>query len=153
MKQKLSALEYGANLLGRYSKTENGFQLKMRTKNFTEAEINVAIIELRKLGYLDDLRYAQNYAIQFARKGNHLIKAELIKKGIHFHHIETALLSLGEETQRAEKVAINKWPSIQAPDLKRKEKKLLFFLSSRGFPYSVCKKISEEMVVSAEQTV
>ncbi len=152
MKQKLSALEYGENLLGRYSKTKKALRLKMKTKHFTEEEIDAAILELSKLGYLDDLRYSQNYVTRFAHKGNYLITKELRIKGVHLDHIEEALLSLDKEIKRAKKVAMDKWPTIQAQDLKQKEKKLVFFLSSRGFPYSVCRKTSKEMVVFTDQT-
>ena len=150
MNKELSALEYGANLLARYSKTEQGFRLKMKTKNFTEVEIDQVVLELNKLGYLSDSRYAHNYAKRFEHKGNHLIKVELTQKGISLDYIERALCQLDKETERARKVSLYKWPTIRASDVKKKQEKLLFFLSSRGFSYSVCRKISEEIAVSAE---
>ncbi len=153
MKKKLSALQYAINLLNRYAKTEQGLRSKMKTKQFTEYQINSALRELKKFNYINDLEYAKNYAHRFKTKGNYLIKQELLRKGVDFSYIENALLELTGELVRGKKVALNKWPTIKAINLKKKQEKLIFFLASRGFSYSACNKISKEIGASIYQDI
>jgi len=85
-----------------YSIHEMRDYLKRRAEN--EEMISPVIARLRELNYLDDARYALDYARQHAqarRQGRFRIARELRGRGVPDRHIETALDTVFAETDEA----------------------------------------------------
>lgn len=69
------------------------------------ATVSQAIARLRRLGFLDDKKFAQQYASSLARNrafGRHRIRQELKAKLVDYRYIETALQQSFEETSEGE---------------------------------------------------
>lgn len=69
-----------------------------------DALIPPLIVRLRELNYLDDARYALNFArvhAQSRRQGRFRIARELRNRGVPDHHIEAALDAVFAETDEA----------------------------------------------------
>lgn len=78
-----SAFDSAINILSYQDRTEKQLFDKLKTKEYSEDEIEAAFIKLRDYGYLNDERYASNYHEAQARtKGARRIKLELLQKGI-----------------------------------------------------------------------
>ena len=69
------------------------------------AGVSEAIVRLRELGYLDDRKFAEQYAASLARNrawGRHRVRRELKAKLVNYRYIEPALEQTYEETDERE---------------------------------------------------
>ena len=74
---------------------------KLRTKGFSEPAIAGAVTRLKKLGFLDDRRLAEQYASSLARNrafGRFRVEQELRARRIDSSSVEPALKAAYEET-------------------------------------------------------
>ncbi len=70
--------------------------------------VGVALARLRQSGYLDDRKFAEQYASALARHrgfGRYRVRRELKAKLVDYRHIETALDAAFEETSEADLLA------------------------------------------------
>ncbi len=88
------ALELAFRHLGRRDRTEAELRQHLAAKDVGEAETDVAIAELARMGYLDDARYARTFAEDRRNLdgwGNERIERRLLTLGVDPEHIEAAL--------------------------------------------------------------
>lgn len=124
---------------------------KLRSRGFGISEIEPVIRECRRLGYLNDNRFAEIYVNQLQRKGYGIntIKQKLFAKGIPEAVIQDNLTPYGADNAQLElcrRVLAKKLkpfagdnPSeAQAPKLYR-------YLLSRGFPSHIIRQILDEI--------
>ena len=79
-------------------------EVKKRLSKYSadEKDINQIVSKLRKQGFLDDLRFANEYVTQkleFDVVGPRGIKQKLIDKGIHYDVIDSELIRFTDEMQ------------------------------------------------------
>jgi len=103
------------------------------------SEISKAIRRLRQLGYLDDRKFAEQYASSLARNrafGRYRVRRELKAKLVDYKHVEPAITLAYEETdegQLLEKTLAKKLRTLRLPLTSRKLASLCQSLMRRGF--------------------
>jgi regulatory protein len=137
---------YGAALasLGRRSRTRTELALDLSRRGFPEQVSKAALDRLAREGYLDDSRYAREFARVRAEgyyKGRNLIRSELLRKGISRGEADAAIRNLDPETERraAVEAALKKWPSLRG-EFRDRTRKLAQFLYRRGYTGSVVRE-------------
>ena len=137
---------YGAALasLGRRSRTRKELAQYLKRRGFAEPVIGAALDRLAREGWLDDGRYAREFARVRAEgyyKGRNLIRSELLRKGISRAEADAAIRGLDPETERraAVEAALKKWPSLRG-EFRDRARKLAQFLYRRGYAGSVVRE-------------
>lgn len=132
----------------------------LKTKDFTDAEIDPAIEKLQALGLLDDYAFARGFARSRLAPGRGLgarrVAMELARKGVARHLVDRVLAEAAAEREELEaeadergetlpsaieEVAARKMRSLAAlePDVQRR--RLYGFLARRGFASSEIAKV------------
>lgn len=113
-------------------------------KGYSEGAAQQAIDKLNGEGYLDDLDFARLWIrnrMLLSPKSDRALWAELAKKGINKDDIETALSELSEDDQISSIIDIiskkSKLPKYSD------QRKMIEFLSRRGYKYDLIKKALE----------
>jgi regulatory protein len=112
---------------------------KLRSKRFSATSIDETVARLKKLGFLDDRRLAEQYASSLARDrafGRFRVERELRARRVDPRSVEPALNAAFEETdERAllEKVLEKKVASLRLPLSRTRLAALLASLRRRGF--------------------
>lgn len=102
-------------------------------------KVSEAITRLRQLGYLDDKKFAEQYASSLARNrsfGRHRIRRELKSKLVDYRVIDPALRRTFEETderQLLERVLSKKLRTLRLPLTPSQLSSLCHSLMRRGF--------------------
>lgn len=105
---------------------------------------SVVISKLEKSGLIDDLEFAKWWVanrLKFRPKGLVIIKAELIKKGVEPEIINqvTGQIDASIEAKLALNLARKKFAQYQKLPYQQSYKKLVDYLSRRGFSWSTVK--------------
>jgi len=126
-------------LLDAYERTERDLHRKMLAAGYEENTVEAAIGELKEYGFINDLRFAENYAESLREnKGKSLreIRMKLFEKGISKEIIEEVLLSYDEDESELIERAIKK-KGINASDIpgmdRNERNRLYMYLSRKGF--------------------
>lgn len=143
-KAKLRAM----HLLERMDRTECGLRRKLSEK-YPEEAIEEAIAYVKSYGYLDDVRYAQNYIrCRLKDKSQFRIFQELKSKGIKHDVISLAWEEEIKEIERDERslvrqMVLQKYPAGARLDVKQM-RRLQGFLARRGFLWEDISSVLEE---------
>ena len=126
-------------LIDSYERSERDIFLKLTKAGYSEDLTNAAISDLKTYGYIDDVRFAQNYAASLRDnrgKSRREIQLKLMEKGIDKDIIFSVLDDYSEDESELIKRALLKKginiEEISSMDYKEKNK-LYMFLSRRGF--------------------
>jgi regulatory protein len=109
--------------------------------------VEQAIIEkLIRLKFLDDREFAKWFIEQrqtFRPKGKHLLKLELLNKGISREIIEEALSSTESRTEFevAKELAQKKLSFLHNYPIQKQREKIVSFLGRRGYSWDVISKV------------
>ena len=77
-------------------------QRKLARRGYTPEEVEVALVRLDELGYLDDLAFAEGLVrVRSASRGPRALSAELAKRGVGRAQADRALASYDEALQLA----------------------------------------------------
>lgn len=130
--------------LGRSNRTRKELELYLRRKGFTGQVSAAALDRLAREGWLDDGRYAREFARARAEgqyKGRHLIRMELIRRGISRSVADEAIGGIDPETERraAVEAALRKWPALRG-ERRDRVRKLAQFLYRRGYTGAVVRE-------------
>ena len=112
---------------------------KLRRRGFNSAGIEEAVTRLKKLGFLDDRRLAEQYASSLARNrafGRFRVERELRARRVDPRSVEPALKAAFEETdERAllERVLEQKLRTLRLPLTRARFYSLCQSLRRRGF--------------------
>jgi regulatory protein len=120
-------------------------------KRFSEEEVNDAVEFLTKLGYLDDLRYAENYVAyrnEFRPRGNYLLQMELRTKGVSDEIVERVLNSEEKELGIALSFGEKYLERMGKVDVNAKRRRLYGALQRRGFSQSVVWQVVRQLLDS-----
>ena len=102
-------------------------------------QVKEALVRLRRLGYLDDKKFAEQYASSLARNrayGRQRIRRELKAKLVDYRHIEPALVETFEEfdeRELLERTLDKKIRGLRLPVTASKLASLCQSLIRRGF--------------------
>ncbi len=117
-----------------------------------EAMIEAVVEDMRRLGYLDDARYAAMKASSLARKGRSqtAIRATLARQGVARERAEAALTTLRDEHPDPDLTAARNLarrrrlgPWRPEPDRAAMRLRDLASLVRAGFPYGIARDVIE----------
>lgn len=143
-------------LLEHMDRTEKGLSDRLRQAGFSAEAIEDAMSYVRSYGYLNDLRYAENYiSFRMSSKSRLKILQELSGKGIDK---ETALAAweAAAEVEEPDELAILRTSVLKKcqPDTVLDEKamrRLQGFLLRRGFSYGDISHVLDEMHIICDR--
>lgn len=137
---KSSALKYLSYKL----RTEKEVRIKLQEDGFDEYSAQMAIEELKALGYINNKIYVQKYVFDRSKlkpKSKKLIKLELQSKGIQEEIIDEVLNDWNvDETSVAESLIKRKFGKYDFKDDAVKRKAYMF-LHHRGFAHDVIESV------------
>ncbi|MCR5001340.1 MAG: recombination regulator RecX [Lachnospiraceae bacterium] len=128
--------------------TEQGLRDKLIRSGFSAEDTDEAIEYVRSFGYIDDLRYAMNYArcsvgVRSRRETEH----KLLEKGVSSDVISQALLEEysgdDDEDELIRHLIHKKCRDLSALDFKGRQK-LLAYMYNKGFRTDRVNRILEE---------
>ena len=92
-----AAVRKAMNLLLHRDRTEQELRSRLEAGGFSIDEIDEALAYTASFGYVNDRRYAENYAISFSgKKSRRMIAADLRQRGVDEIWIEEAVAALPE---------------------------------------------------------
>ncbi|TWJ19483.1 regulatory protein RecX [Geobacter argillaceus] len=138
-----TAMDAALNLLARRDHSSAELSRKLAAKGFPADEIEATLSRLHGLAYLDDRRYAEQWAARAVREGTAVgprLRLELRRRGIPPEIVEAAMAAAGEELD--ERQAIGELlarrftgfdPATATP---RETRRLVNWFQRRGFSLS-----------------
>ena len=141
MKAQTTAYEYALNLLAARAYTVRNLRRKLAQKGFDATESDAAIERLRVNGYVDDAKYAVEFARQRLVVGGasvRRVEQELVKRGIARESARAALQGVVEEENvdtaaSIERLARKKLASLGDLEPFVKRRRVFGFLARRGY--------------------
>lgn len=132
-------------------RTEHQVRQRLTRKGFTKNELDDIIADLYELGYIDDRRYAVEYAeARFRNKGYGpgRIRRELAEDGVSSDYVAEAVAAAASTdmySMSARKIA-EKFRDRVEGTLPERKKKLADYLIRRGYGYTLSKEIALEVL-------
>ena len=125
MTRSEEAVEQALRALRHRDRSAAEVDARLERRGVGEAERELALETLERVGYVDDERFARTRAEQLAARGSGdaLIRHDLEGRGLAAGHVETALAALEPERDRAAEIAARRGRSL----------KTARYLASRGF--------------------
>lgn len=151
LKARSSALHF----LTYASRTEHQVRERLAKQKFHRRIIHQVIRELYDLGYIDDRKYAMEYAeARFKNKGYgpDRIRRELISDGVSHQCVEAAIdqNSSEELLQERAKTLAERFLVRVHGTYPEKRKKLTAYLVRRGYEYIMAKQLVSEVLRQSE---
>ena len=142
---RVSAKRIATKFLNTRRRTEKEVRDKLRTEQFEEEIIEEVTSDVKNIGLVDDGAFARAFVHDkriTKPVSSRQLTNELRKKGVAKNIIEDILGEADEEEgedDRAMKAATKKWEQLLRREIddKKRKQKLIAFLGSRGFEYSV----------------
>lgn len=141
---------YALRLLAYRPRSEAEMEQRLRQKDYTASSIAAALERLRAKSHLDDAAFARYWLDQRERlrpRGARALGYELRQKGVDRETIDQVLTDVDEDALAWNAVAgkLARWRDLDPQALR---KKMMSFLSRRGFAYDtarrVCRRALEE---------
>lgn len=135
-------MDSAIHLLKFYPRSKKELHDRLALKGIPESDITEASDRLSAMGYLDDSKFAKEFACSWKRqgKGSTLIRNELRRKGVAYELIKESLDSLyenkDEEIEHLKQLALKKMKSLKHSMPETMTKKLIDYLARKGFQYS-----------------
>lgn len=144
--RKLSPLQYALYLLRNRSRSKKEIATKLRDREYSDEDIAAATKDLERIGFLDDKKYATNYAqdkVRLYRRGRHRIALELIQKGVPKEIINEAVAAVESEQELEAARSLLASKERQWRDLTERKRfeKSVHLLQRRGFPGSIIRQL------------
>lgn len=138
-------------LLRQRPRSESEIVKRLSLKGYGEDQVAAVIEELKKLGHIDDAKFAKEWVESRMRanpKGDAVLRQELRHKGVEEALIEEAL---SQKAQRFDdrKIALSmareQFERFKKLDRRKAAKRVYDFLARRGFGYGIIQGIIEEL--------
>jgi regulatory protein len=126
-------------------------EAKLRDKEFGDAVIQRVIEGLIRLGYLNDRKFAEQWAASRSRLrsfGRRRIELELRNKGVDRAVITEALAGVflnDLELETAKQAAQKKLTSMKAADRETRRRRLAGFLGRKGYSFEIIRIVLKDM--------
>ena len=146
-KEQARARNAAYRLLTYRPRSRKELEAKLREKEFTDSVIAAVIDHCTRLGYLDDARFASQWAasrVRYRSIGKRRIEQELKQKGIDRMVIQQALLEAippEDERDAASKAAEKKLRTMQSLDPQVRRRRLAGFLERKGFSPDIIRSL------------
>jgi regulatory protein len=148
--KKSSALDVAIRLLAGRAHSRSELEKKLKKRGFDPEAISTAIQRLDQLSLIDDRAFAGSCMTSMARRrpeGKLKTRARLKQKGLSDEIIEKAL-SESDQAALCLSAARKKMRTLSGPpELKRK--KLITFLTNRGFDWETIKEAVGQLTVDS----
>ena len=134
------------HLLEDMDRTEAGLREKLRQGLYPEDAAEEAIQYVKSFGYLDDLRYAENFVrTRKGSKSRRELQALLLRKGIPADKIEAAFEAGYSEEKDGEEEALRsilpKKRLFPEPADEAQTRKIYAYLARKGFRYETIRQV------------
>jgi len=141
--------------LGRRQHSTSELYIKLKQKGYETEFINEVLDDLKKKDYLDDTKFAEMFVeekIKLKLWGEQKLRNELIKRGINSEIISDILrnkISDEDKLNNALIIATKKYDILKNRSVDKDviKRKLITFLSSRGYKYDVIKEVCDELII------
>jgi len=151
------ALERSYRFLAARSRSEQELRRRLQEYRYPEILIEKVIDRCRELGYIDDRKFAIDYArnrLNTRPVGRQLLYAELQRRGVNAAYIEEALAAAYteyDEVELARKLAHNRWHTQKNKSSKERiRQRVAQFLRSRGFEWDIIQNVIEELATHSD---
>lgn len=141
--------------LGRKMHTALEVRQKLLQKYPNNKDIVETVIkECEEVNLINDEKYAEEFIrsrLSLKPKGKKMLFFELKKKGISEEIIEEVLANIkdDDEENNAERIALQKIKVLSGEkDIHKKREKIFRFLVSRGFDFSLAKRVTDKTIDS-----
>ncbi|MBN1995651.1 MAG: RecX family transcriptional regulator [Anaerolineae bacterium] len=141
--QRSKAYDKAIRFLGYRARSQTEVADYLRDKGYAPEVIEETVSRLVERQYLDDEAFARFWLEnreQFRPRGRQALRYELKQKGISDEIIQTVLADVDEDELAWLAVAgkLQRWQNLPEPDL---QKKVISFLSRRGFSYQTARQV------------
>ncbi len=146
-KQLVRAKDTAYRYLSYRPRSRAELEAKLHDKGFDDAIVAAVLVDLARLGYVDDERFASQWAegrIRLSSHGKRRIARELAGKGVDRTIVLrtlTEVLSPDKERELARQTAERKLLTLRACDHETRRRRLSGFLERKGFSYEVIRDI------------
>jgi regulatory protein len=132
------ALAAATRALARRDYSERGLRDRLRRAGVEDGELDGALEELRRVGLLDDERFAGRRAKALAErgKGDRAIRFDLRRQGVDAELVEAAVSELEPERERAARIVSRRGTGPKTARL----------LTSRGFDREAVELAAEALI-------
>lgn len=146
--------EQAFRFLARRLHSAGELRMKLLKKQYDEILIQEIIADFRDKEYLDDYKFAVEYAAERSEKkkyGERKIRAELMQRGVDRQIIDKALaagLSENAAEENALELARKKLRALEKRNLDKNilKRRLFSFLQGRGFDFETIKGVVESLI-------
>ena len=140
------------HLLEDMDRSEAGLREKLKAGLYPEDLIEAAVTYVKSFGYLNDVRYAENFILaRKSTKSKREILALLNRKGICSADIEKAFESCygeSEEVEAVRRILAKKKVDVRTAD-EREMQKIYGYLGRKGFRYDVVRQVIQNSIENA----
>lgn len=157
--REVACYDRATDALARRARSRSELTRWLRTREFTASEIDPALDKLAALGLLDDRAYARGFArsrLSVGRGyGPRRVAAELARRGVSREIVDEVLAELrdegpADEQTAIEAVAARKWRTLAALEPQVARRRLIGFLSRRGFSTGAIAAVVRQISRSTE---
>jgi len=148
----LSSFDAAVGYLARRMHSRSELKNKLFRKGFPADEIYRALDRLEELGYVDDRKFASDYAryrLRQSPRGKKLLRGELLQRGVSRETVEEALTEVFDDVQEDNLVAdlVVKWRRVRGDAYDREDvAKLARSLARRGFDWGLIRRHLDALV-------
>lgn len=139
-------------MVARYSYSKNQIRKKLKDKEYLDETIDKVIGFLEGYRFIDDEELARKMAsdkIRINKYGRRRVANYLKNKGLEEEHIKNALEETCDddtEFENALACGYKKLKSIKKKERNEIYKKISYYLSYRGYSYSIIKKVLDKIL-------
>jgi regulatory protein len=146
------ATELALRLLSRREHTGLEIRHKLSEKGFDPDTIAVTVLELEKSGLLSNARYAEAFAREAGERRGFApaeVRRRLRSRGVDPEMAaQSTAISPEDEVERAKAVGAQRARSLRSYPKDVQFRRLVGFLSRRGYPPSVVSRVATELIGS-----
>ncbi len=138
-------------LLRARPRSEAELRQRLKMKGYKEPVIDAVVEDLRRLGYIDDTKFAKLWIesrMHMNPAGDVILRHELKVRGVAARVIDDALaVKAGayNEHEIAKSMAVERFERFKKLDRSKALKRVYDFLLRRGFAYETVKSVVEEL--------
>jgi regulatory protein len=149
--EKRQAMDYAWQLIGIRNRSTKELEERLLKKEYTPQTATGVIARLTELGYLNDAKFATDWASYLSQKGKgpELVRLELRKKGIRSEIVNEVLGTLKaspeDEEERVKALAEQKMKHMKDLPADVVARRLTGFLARRGYSLDTVKKVIREL--------
>ena len=123
---------------------------KLQDKEFDDAVVEAVVVDLVRLGYVNDRQFAEQWAssrVRLRAFGRRRIEQELRRKGVDREIIGEALAAVfgaAPELGTAMSAAEKKLNTMRSADRETRRRRLAGFLERKGYTFEIIRRVINE---------